>query len=80
MDKSDIKALRGWFRDAALRSRRAGYDIIYVYAAHGIMTLIQFLLKRFNRRDEYGGNLTNRVRLLREVLEDTGMLLGMIVR
>ena len=78
MDKSDIKALRGWFRDAALRSRRAGYDIIYVYAAHGIMTLLfQFLLKRFNQRtDEYGGNLTNRVRLLREVLEDTKDAVG----
>lgn len=78
MDKTDIKELRRWFREAALRSRRAGYDIIYVYAAHGIMTLLfQFLLKRFNHRtDEYGGSLTNRVRLLREVLEDTKDAVG----
>ncbi len=78
MDKADIKELRRWFREAALRSRRAGYDIVYVYAAHGIMTLLfQFLLKRFNQRtDEYGGSLTNRVRLLREVLEDTKDAVG----
>lgn len=78
MDKADIKAFRGWYRDAALRSKRAGYDIVYVYAAHGIMTLLyQFLLKRFNHRtDEYGGSLENRVRLVREVLEDTKDAVG----
>ncbi len=78
MDKEDIKTLRRWFREAALRSREAGYDIIYVYAAHGIMTLLyQFLLKRFNHRtDEYGGSLENRVRLVREVLEDTKDAVG----
>ena len=78
MDKEDIRTLRRWFREAALRSRRAGYDIVYVYAAHGIMTLLyQFLLKRFNQRtDEYGGSLENRVRLVREVLEDTKDAIG----
>ena len=78
MDKSDIKALRRWFREAALRARQAGYDIVYVYAAHGIMTLLfQFLQMRFNQRtDEYGGSLENRVRLLREVLEDTKDAVG----
>ncbi len=78
MDKEDIRNLRCWFRDAALRSRRAGYDIVYVYAAHGIMTLLyQFLLKRFNQRtDEYGGSLENRARLIREVLDDTKDAVG----
>ncbi len=78
MDKQDIRELRRWFREAALRSRRAGYDIIYVYAAHGIMTLLyQFLLQRFNQRtDEYGGSLENRLRLVREVLEDTRDAVG----
>ena len=78
MDKEDIKALRRWFREAAIRSQRAGYDIIYVYAAHGIMTLLyQFILKRYNQRtDEYGGSLENRVRLVREILEDTKDAVG----
>lgn len=78
MDKDDIKTLRRWFREAALRSRRAGYDIVYVYAAHGLMTLLyQFMLKRTNQRnDEYGGSLENRVRLVREVLEETKDAIG----
>ena len=78
MDKEDIQNLRRWFCEAAIRSQRAGYDIIYVYAAHGIMTLLyQFLLKRYNQRsDEYGGSLENRVRLVREILEDTKDAVG----
>ncbi len=72
MDKSDIRDFRRWHVDAALRAKRAGYDIIYAYAAHGTMTLLfQFILSRYNQRsDEYGGSVENRVRLLREVLMD----------
>jgi dimethylamine/trimethylamine dehydrogenase len=72
MDKEDIRNLRKWHRDAALRAKRAGFDIIYCYAAHGMTTAIQFILKRYNdRSDEYGGSLENRVRLFRELIEDT---------
>ena len=72
MDKADIRAYREWHTAAAKRAKKAGYDIIYTYAAHGTMTLLfQFLLSRYNQRtDEYGGSLENRVRLVREVLED----------
>ena len=50
----------------------AGYDLIYVYAGHNLSTVQHFLSRRFNdRSDEYGGTLENRVRLLREILEDT---------
>jgi dimethylamine/trimethylamine dehydrogenase len=46
---------------------------------------IQFILKRYNdRTDEYGGSLENRVRLLRELIEDTkdavGDACGVVVR
>ncbi|MBU2983166.1 FAD-dependent oxidoreductase [Lentibacter algarum] len=72
MDKSDIKAFRESHKKAAKMAKRAGYDIIYVYAAHDISILSHFLSRRTNHRsDEYGGSLENRVRLLREVLEDT---------
>ncbi len=72
MDKSDIADLRRWHRRAVARSLDAGYDIVYVYAGHGGTTLQHFLSPRYNDRgDEYGGSLENRVRLLREVLEDT---------
>lgn len=78
LSKQDIREVRGWYRDAALRAAKAGYDIVYVYAAHGEMTLpFQFLSKRFNHRtDEYGGSLENRVRFLRELLEDAKEAIG----
>ncbi|NRP73010.1 Trimethylamine dehydrogenase [Ensifer psoraleae] len=77
MDKSDIAAFRQWHRDAALRAKRAGFDIIYVYAGHDMTLLQHFLLKRHNSRtDEYGGSFENRLRLFREVLADTRDAVG----
>ena len=76
MDKSDIKNLRQWHRDAALRAKRAGFDIVYVYAAHGYLPA-QFLSPVENTRsDEYGGSFENRARLIRELLEDTKDAVG----
>ncbi len=72
MSREDIADLRRRHRQAVQRSLRAGYDLVYVYAAHGLSTLQHFLSRRYNlREDEYGGTLENRARLLREVLEDT---------
>ena len=34
MDKQDIRNIRRWHRAAALRAKRAGFDIIYCYAGH----------------------------------------------
>ena len=77
MDKEDIRHLRRWHREAALRARLAGFDIVYCYAAHGMTVPIQFILKRYNdRTDEYGGSLENRVRLFRELIEDTKDAVG----
>ncbi len=77
MSKRDIREMRGWFRQAALRAREAAYDIVYVYAAHDMTVLMHFLQSRYNQRtDEYGGSLENRARLLREVLEETKDAVG----
>jgi len=77
MDKNDIRAFRRWHREAALRARNAGADIVYVYAGHDSTLLMHFLQRRRNQRtDEYGGSLENRVRLFREVLEDTKEAVG----
>ena len=77
MDKADILALRRWHRAAALRAKRAGFDIVYVYAGHDLALPMHFLSRRHNRRtDEYGGNLENRARLLRELIEDTRDAVG----
>ncbi len=77
MDKQDIKNLRRAHKAAALRSRAAGYDLVYVYAGHGLGIFQQFLSRATNfRADEYGGSLENRARLLREVIEETKEAVG----
>ena len=76
MDKTDIRELRRWQVDAARRAQQAGFDIVYVYATHGYL-LSHFLSRDWNRRtDEYGGSLENRVRLVREMIEDTKNAVG----
>ena len=77
MDKNDIADLRRWHRNAALRARKAGFDLIYVYAGHDMTILHHFLSRRHNTRtDEYGGSLENRLRLFREIIEDTKDAVG----
>ena len=76
MDKDDIRNLRTWQVDAAKRAKSAGFDIVYVYAGMSFGPF-QFISRRTNRRnDEYGGSLENRVRLLREMVEDTREAVG----
>ena len=77
MDKADIRNLRRWHRAAALRGRKAGFDLIYVYGGHSSAYLHYFLSRHFNHRgDEYGGSLRNRIRLLEEILIDTKEAVG----
>jgi dimethylamine/trimethylamine dehydrogenase len=77
MTKKDIREFRRWHRNAAMRAKRAGADIVYVYAGHDSTLLMHFLSSRRNQRtDEYGGSLENRVRLFREVLEETHETVG----
>ena len=71
MDLDDIRNFLRWQHDAALRARRAGADIVYVYAGHDYLPL-QFLSRRSNRRtDAYGGSIENRTRLVREMIDTT---------
>jgi len=76
MDLADIRAFRGWQKQAAFRARDAGFDLVYVYAGHDYLPF-QFLSGRTNDRgDAYGGPLENRVRLLREMIEETKEAVG----
>ena len=77
MTLRDISNYRQWHKAAAIRAKQAGFDIIYVYAAHDLSLAMHFLQRRRNQRtDDYGGTLENRIRLLREVLQDTKDAVG----
>ena len=75
MDKNDIKEFKRWHLEAAIRAKRAGFDIVYVYACHWYL-IRQFLMPSNQRDDEYGGSLENRSRLLRELIEETKEAVG----
>ena len=76
MDRRDIREFHSWHRAAALRARQAGFDIVYVYPSHGYL-VSEFLSRSLNeRRDAYGGSLENRMRLMRELLEETRSAIG----
>ncbi len=76
MGKSDIKKIRKWFVDAAKRAVTAGFDIVNIYATHCYL-FEPFLSSKTNKRtDEYGGSAENRVRLLREIIEEIKNAVG----
>lgn len=74
--KEDLKQIRRWHRNAAIRAKKAGFDIVYCYAAHNMTLAFHLLSKHNDRADEYGGSLENRVRFLRELIEDTKDAVG----
>ena len=76
MDFDDIATVQQYYVDAALRSRDAGFDIVYVYGAHSYLPL-QFLSPYYNKRkDKYGGSLENRARFWLETLEKVRRAVG----
>ena len=76
MDARDIRQLLDCQAAAARRARRAGFDIVYVYAGMGYLPY-EFLLPEWNMRtDAYGGSVANRVRIVRELLEVTHEAVG----
>jgi dimethylamine/trimethylamine dehydrogenase len=76
MDATDLAQLRAWQGEGARKARRAGFDIVYVYAGMGYLPY-EFLLPEYNRRtDAYGGTIENRVRLVRELIEVTREAVG----
>ena len=71
MTKKDIRDLRRWHRNACLRAKKAGFDLLCLYAAHGHGVFQHFLSTATNQRtDEYGGSLENRSRLMREIVSE----------
>lgn len=64
------------YGDTALNLKRAGFDAVEIYAAHGYL-ISEFLSKYANKRtDEYGGTLENRMRFLLEIIADVREKVG----
>lgn len=65
---TEIQNLVKQFRDASLFLHKAGFDGVQLHVAHGYL-LAQFLSHTTNMRtDQYGGSLTNRARIILEVI------------
>lgn len=66
---SEIRAVIAAWREAALRTLDAGFDIVEIHGAHGYL-IHQFLSPLANKRtDAYGGDLQGRMRFALELTE-----------
>ena len=64
----EIEIIERKFGEAARRACEAGFDGAEIHGAHGYL-IHQFLSRRTNfRSDQYGGDLTGRVRFLKEIV------------
>lgn len=69
MTVAEIKKTIQNFQDAALRAKKAGFEIIELHGAHGYL-INEFLSPESNKRtDGYGGSFENRTRFLLEIIE-----------
>ena len=76
MPRSKVREIVAMYGDAALRMKRAGLDGIEVAASHGYL-VAQFLSPYINRRnDEYGGSFNNRLRFVKEIVDDIRTKVG----
>ncbi|MEX1661531.1 hypothetical protein AB4874_07665 [Thioclava sp. 15-R06ZXC-3] len=76
MTQDEIQQMALDFAKTASLAQQAGFGGMQIHAAHGFL-LSQFLSPLFNtRRDEYGGAIANRMRLLLETIEATRAAVG----
>lgn len=69
LEISEIKTIVEQFKQAAIKAKQAGFDGVELHAANGYL-IDQFLQTKTNlRKDEYGGSVENRARLLLEVVD-----------
>lgn len=70
MSRKEIAEVAKDFGRAVKTAREAGFDAVEIHAGHGYL-ISQFLSPYTNRRrDEYGGSLDNRMRFMRECMNE----------
>lgn len=73
---SEIAEIQDKYVDAALRVKRAGFDMVELHGGTGYL-LAQFVSPRTNKRqDEYGGSLENRQKFPLEVVANVKKAVG----
>jgi 2,4-dienoyl-CoA reductase-like NADH-dependent reductase (Old Yellow Enzyme family) len=76
MTEADIRQIINGFVKAARIAKEAGFTGIQIHSAHGYL-LSQFLSPVTNRRkDQWGGNIENRCRLLRTIIQEVRKVVG----
>lgn len=76
LTRDEIERLITDFARACSRAVNAGFDGVEIHSPHGYL-VHNFLSPRYNKRkDNYGGNLDNRIRFLRRLIEKSKEVLG----
>ncbi|WP_315118661.1 NADH:flavin oxidoreductase [uncultured Clostridium sp.] len=76
LTKEEIKDIVKAFSNAAVRVKKAGFDGVEIHSAHGYL-LNQFFSPLTNKRkDEYGGDIYNRIRIHLEIIEEVRKSVG----
>ena len=76
LETKEIPEVVDEYRQAAIRAKRAGFDMVEVHAANAYL-LQQFMATGSNKRsDAYGGSIANRARLPLEVVDAVVEVMG----
>ena len=72
----EIQDIVAAFGDAALRAKRAGFELVEIHGAHGYLLTNFFSPTTNHRTDLYGGSLENRMRIYIQIVRDVRKKVG----
>lgn len=73
----EINAIIKGFGISAKCAKDTGYDGVEIHAVHEGYLLDQFTMEFYNKRtDKYGGNLENRLRIIKEIIDEVRRNVG----